>query len=303
MVRRMRAVNDYSSTITSAINSSVTSITVASATGLPTEGDFYLLVDDEVVLVTHVSGTTLTVIRGQEDTTAVAHAPAAAIEGIITAGYFEKSANERRGIKALPYGRCTRWDGTSLSFLTATDFTLYNTGTGTAVADGNDDTILFTGKDGSTNQVTMAARTFSTSSDWRIVAHLGCPTFDPSFDSLHFVARDATAGTLKGIEMRPRIWIGYRERPSFTSAGTDTFLTGCGGRMDFWAKLEIEWNVSGSDDELRWYLSRDGVHWWLLYTSTFAANDQQVGIGLTNITGALLIRSQIFRWHEEALTF
>ena len=304
MVRRMRAVNDYTSTISAGINASVTSISVASATGLPSEGDFYLSIDEEIVLVTHISGTTLTVIRGQEDTTAANHSSGANIDGIATAGYFEKAANEQRGILALPYGRITRWDGSSLSHLTASNFTLYNTGTGTQVTDGNDGIITFQAKDMASNHITMAGRSFSSSSDWRIVAQVGMVAFEGTFDALHFLARDDVAGSTVGFEMRPYNFLNLSSRTSLTDVSPVGLRTqGLGGRLDFWAKLEIEWNTSGSDDTFRWYLSKDGVHWWLAYTDAFVANSQTVGIGVTNITGVIFERAHIFRWHEEALTF
>jgi hypothetical protein len=299
----MRAVNDYSSTTTGAINDSATTVTVSSATGLPTEGDFFLAIDEEIILVTHRSGTTLTVLRGQDDTSAAAHSSGATIDGIVCAGYFEKAANERRGCLALPYGKITRWDGTSFSHLTASDFTAYNTGTGTLIDDGNDGTIIFDAVDMAGNYMTLAARTFSTSSDWRIVAHIGMTAFEPTFDGFGFLARDATALTVKSMECRPKIFIDYRERASLTNTPTSIVSTGCGGAREMWVKLEIEWNTSGSDDTFRWYNSRDGVHWFLMSTATFAANDQQVGLGITNITGSYILRGHIFRWHEEALTF
>jgi hypothetical protein len=54
------------------INNSQTSITVASATGAPAAG-FRVRIDKELLLVTAVAGTTWTVARGVDGTTATAH--------------------------------------------------------------------------------------------------------------------------------------------------------------------------------------------------------------------------------------
>ena len=55
------------------ITNVATSLTVTSASGFPTAGNFRITVSAEVMLVTAVSGTTFTVVRGQEGTSGVAH--------------------------------------------------------------------------------------------------------------------------------------------------------------------------------------------------------------------------------------
>lgn len=79
-------VNNYSSTLGSSINNSVTTLTVASATGLPTDKNFRIKIGDEIMLVTGVSGTTLTVVRGAESTTAASHTSGDKVRAIVTAG-------------------------------------------------------------------------------------------------------------------------------------------------------------------------------------------------------------------------
>lgn len=78
--------NNPSSTLTTAINSSVTSIVVASATTFSQLGNFRIVVDNELMMVTAVSGTTFTVIRAIEGTTAASHLAQAAVIQILTAG-------------------------------------------------------------------------------------------------------------------------------------------------------------------------------------------------------------------------
>ena len=71
--------NNASTTLASGVNDSATSITVASATGFPSISGsqfFYVTLDDgtnvEIVKVTGVSGTTFTIVRAQDDTSASA---------------------------------------------------------------------------------------------------------------------------------------------------------------------------------------------------------------------------------------
>ena len=67
-------------TLNGSINSSVTSITVASAAALPLEGEYHILVESELMTVTAGQGTTsLTVTRGVDSTTAASHADAKSV--------------------------------------------------------------------------------------------------------------------------------------------------------------------------------------------------------------------------------
>lgn len=88
-------VNNYNSTLAAAVTSSATTLTVASSAGLPTlaSGDTWTLTLStggasptlEIVYVTAISGTTLTVARGQEGTAAVAWASGSACYAGVTA--------------------------------------------------------------------------------------------------------------------------------------------------------------------------------------------------------------------------
>ncbi len=80
------ATGSSSTTLNGAINSSTTTIVVTSAASLPSSGNFRVRIDDEIILVTNVSGNTLTGIRGQEDTANVAHANGAAVNVYLTKG-------------------------------------------------------------------------------------------------------------------------------------------------------------------------------------------------------------------------
>ena len=67
-------------TLNGSINSSVSSITVASAAALPLEGEYRILIESELMTVTAGQGTTsLTVTRGVDSTTAASHADAKSV--------------------------------------------------------------------------------------------------------------------------------------------------------------------------------------------------------------------------------
>ena len=80
--------NLASTTLSADIDDSAHVVGVASAMGF-SGGNFRILVDSEIMKVTGVSGTTLTVVRGQEGTPATAHSNGAAVKHILTAGALD----------------------------------------------------------------------------------------------------------------------------------------------------------------------------------------------------------------------
>lgn len=81
--------NTPSNTLNGAINNSVTSVVVHSAASFPATGNFRILIDSEIMLVTSVSSNTFTVTRGAESTTAASHIDGAVVSGIVTAGALD----------------------------------------------------------------------------------------------------------------------------------------------------------------------------------------------------------------------
>lgn len=95
---RERFTNHFSTTLSGTITSGATSLSVASATGLPTAGNFRIRVESEIMTVTAISGTTLTVTRGAEGTTAAAHNSGVAVDHILTAASLQKAVEENLAI-------------------------------------------------------------------------------------------------------------------------------------------------------------------------------------------------------------
>lgn len=93
-MRRERFANDAESTLSASINDSVTTVTVDDASAFPTEGDFRIIIQNELLLVTAVSGNDLTVVRGIEGTAAAAHPESESVFHIITTSGLEKYVSE-----------------------------------------------------------------------------------------------------------------------------------------------------------------------------------------------------------------
>ena len=129
-MRRERFANNAVTTLSAGINDSVTSVTVTDGSVFPSEGDFRIIVNEEIMIVTARSTNTLTVVRGAESTTAASQSSGATVRMILTAGAIDQyitdivgGANDRN-----PY-RIMNQSGTTL---TSTDFTWVNQGTATA---------------------------------------------------------------------------------------------------------------------------------------------------------------------------
>lgn len=78
--------NEAATVLVGSITSGATSLAVLSSSAFPTTGNFRIRIDNEILIVTNVSGTTWTVTRAAESTLAVAHNNGASVAHILTAG-------------------------------------------------------------------------------------------------------------------------------------------------------------------------------------------------------------------------
>lgn len=65
--------NSPTTTISASLTASATAVTIASTTGLPTSGNYYAQIENEVVLVTGAASATLTISRGVNGSTSATH--------------------------------------------------------------------------------------------------------------------------------------------------------------------------------------------------------------------------------------
>ena len=93
--------NDTATTLAAAVDAATTSLSVVSASGFPAPaaGDrFRVRIDNEILTVTAVAGTTWTVARGAEGTTAAAHDVGAVVTHVVTAAALRALGNVTRGV-------------------------------------------------------------------------------------------------------------------------------------------------------------------------------------------------------------
>lgn len=158
MAKREQLSNGAFSILAAAMDGSQTTLTVASAALFPSDGNFRVLVDSEIMLVTAVSGTTFTVVRGVEGTSAAAHVSEVAVLQILTAGSLERALMDNIplfGATERPLlGSLTDASG---NVLDSSDFTVYNQN-GATITDLSDGSI---GVTHITNSGVMLSRTIT----------------------------------------------------------------------------------------------------------------------------------------------
>ena len=127
--------NDAVTTLASTIDSSVTSLTVDSATNFPTVGNFRLLIGSELMLVTSVSGAVFTVVRGIENTVALGHTAGDQVVLIVSTESFARLVADHVpmfGVETVP-GPLNSLTDTSGVSVDSTDFSWTNQGSATVV--------------------------------------------------------------------------------------------------------------------------------------------------------------------------
>jgi hypothetical protein len=135
--KREQFANAASSALNGAIDDNDTALTVDDGSPFPSVGNFRIVIDDEIMLVTARSTNVLTVTRGAESTAAASHGDDAKVTQIMTRGSLLQLAKDN-----LPFANSTRPILGSLtaadgSILTAASFAWVNQGSSTvADADG-----------------------------------------------------------------------------------------------------------------------------------------------------------------------
>lgn len=294
MVRREQFVNDSDTTLNGAINDTTTSITVTDGSVFPSSGDFRILIDDEILLVTARSTNTLTVVRGAESTTAASHSDAAVVTAIVTADALDKAFDDIVGgySDRYPY-RILNGDTT----LSSSDFTWVNQSTATIIDE------------------TWGGLTFTTpaaSNDNHRILVLSAPStpytltafclFGPGYNygstgsSIGILQRDSTDGKLKNISIRIGDTAGgievrkYNSPTSFNSE--DAALEFASDRL--WLQLDDD----GTD--VTWLCSADGINFYEVYTETTAtfwtSGADQLGMYVNSYDGSAGQLSHFLAW-------
>jgi|GEM_PF-2184025 len=298
MVRREQFVNDASATMNGTVNSTTTSFVVDDASVFPTSGDFRLLVDSEVVLVTDVTANTLTVERGVDGTTAATHADTASIEAVLTAGAIDQYMDDATAGYSDRYP--FRILDESGNTLTSSDFTWVNQGTAT-VSDDTWGGITMTTNTLAGDNMRILKRS-APSGAWKLTAHF---LFGPGYNNgggssssyMSLLVRESDTGKLGVIEIRIGGLVRVRRYSSPTSFNSEQ------ATLDFSsdrAWLQIEDDAT----DLTFRISADGINWldvasYARATYMTSAGPDEIGFLANSDSGTNLQPYHIQAWIVE----
>jgi hypothetical protein len=270
---REQTQNSAKSTLNGGINASTTTVVVADGSVFSSTGNFRVRVDNEIMKVTARSGNTLTVVRGQEGTTAASHANSAEVIQIISQEGFDALGKDNIGLfgwsSLLPLHKIVADDGTTL---TASDFTWQNQGGATA-SDEDGTIVMGVPSSGTTNALRILERT-APSAPYAYVAAFdfamatgGSPGrcdmfmgFRESSSSklalLHIQCSNGGTGSGGTIDRHMRFAVLYWDNNSTRNATipvAERLLMHIGPVL--WIKIEDD------NTNLKFYIGMDGVEW------------------------------------------
>lgn len=293
--------NNGATTLNGAINNSTTSVTVTDGSMFPSSGNFRIIVDAEIMLVTARSGNGLTVVRGAESTTAASHSNGAAATHVLTTGGFNDRVRDNDPLYNSAR-RAFRLVNDTGAAIVAADFTWVNQNS--SVAADQSGTIAWrkpargTGED-----VTLMVRG-APSAPYSycacIDASVLCNNSTLGLAGLAF--RESGTGKIilfcvaKRGTAHPALAI-YKYTNATTYSGSailDESSVLCSNRV--WLKVEDD------NTDLKFYFSNDGIEWIQVEsdgrTAFMAGGPNQVGWGGNLISSDVDMVVRLNHWSK-----
>jgi hypothetical protein len=270
--KREQFKNNSTSTLNGAINNSVTTITVADGSQFPADGNFRIIVETELMLVTARSTNDLTVVRGIEGSTPASHSDSAVVTHIVTDASFNRLVRDSVVLggddsPAPPLNTLVSAD--SITPLTSADFTQTNFGGVASVLDQAGTILLRAPGDAGDNHriLTVAAP----SAPWTLIAALQvfAMTEDAGSSQNHgIVLRESSTGKLYSLALNrnstaPQRFALDRWTNETTFSGNAWRNTNPIFHSDvLWLKVE------DNNTNLLFSLSDDGVNWVQVFSES-----------------------------------
>ena len=323
--------NDAASTLAEVIRTaSVTTCKVASAAAFPASGSFRIKIDNEILIVTAVSGTTFTITRGAEGTTARSHAAGATVRHLLTKGGLEARVANRfisdlydnkpaAGVKGrlflptdgqfLEYDDGAAWHKYGpyrrLKAPPQTGWSWVNQGNATATFVGSALVLEDPDLDATNPQIRLYVRSLGVGATSLVAAftYNGIGTDAPC---MGICARDVGGSDdahFSGFGLRltaspsnPMTFLHFKH---YTSPTAVQATPGIDGRQMmpmrlFWVKYEWAGNYK------RWYISGDGINWIKWYEDTFTSYNTptQFGVFIDPVNNNQKVSLSLVHWEE-----
>lgn len=278
--------NNASTTLNGAINNSTTSVVVTDGSVFPSSGNFRVLCGTEIMLCTARSTNTLTVVRGQEGTTADSHSSTNNIELVYTkgsieqllteynqyGGYASRPASPRKGTLYTATDLPARWfyNGSSWDLVHPVILPNAKQWSATGWTAQNQSTATFTDKNGilefSTMPSATAIRGYSRSlpsTPYTCTFLLPPNMYSGTSTSMYIGWRESGTGKIKAMYNAGNLngSFGVENWNTFNSFNATVMSQALGSLRNFrWAKLQ--------DDNTNWmfHVSVDGVNFTKIHS-------------------------------------
>jgi hypothetical protein len=263
--KREQFANNARNDLNGSVTNVQTTVTLTSAADFPSDGNYRILIDSEILLVTSVSGAVLTVDRGVEGTTAAAHDDGALVTQLVTDESLRQViADDLLYANSKPlYHSLTDING---NVLTASSFTWNNQGTSTAT--DVQDTIYYTWPGDAANnlrshELVAPSTPYTVTTGFRALLRNSDTGLD-GFPAIMLGFRDNS--TARCIEVSYHFRGGanghevIRMTNNTTYNSSDVNIFTATGAADMWMRIVD----NGTNHEFK--VSVDGVNWLTLLT-------------------------------------
>ena len=293
MSEQMRYLNASQTTLGVAVNNSVTSVTVTAAVLFPTEGDFFISIEAEVMRVTDVSGSVFTVVRGEEGTVAEAHPVDVLIQGPLCKATLQEYTEQHYYYEQETPAFTVTDPVTDLIGKVA-DFTWVNQGGATATDRNSNIFMQAPGDAGDQFRglfMTAPSTPYEIIMGWTHVGACGGSGTSSPFPQSELVFRESSTGKMMSIVFMPRAdttetpqRVQVKRMDSNTSFETSTFFNPWQfGQGLIWCKIEDD------GTNLKFHVGVNGIDFLEVFsqgrTAFLASGPNQVGFG-TNPAGS-----------------
>lgn len=295
MARREQFVNNAKTTLNGGIDASVTTVTVTSGSVFPAEGDFRVIVNDEIMLVTARSTNDLTVIRGQDGTSGAIQADASEIRVILTAGGMEKYINDAVPNANNKYPH--RLQDDSDNILTDSNFSWDNQGSASVATDASGSLTL-------TYPVTVAqsVRVLYKSAPTAPYTLTAKILFGPGYSV-------STSGSMGGIGFREnasgKLFFLAQEVENLVAAHKFTDPTTFSSTLaSINARSQEAWlRIEDDNVDLNFSVSADGINWYEIgsegRTTFMASAPDEIFWGVNSLSSQDNALFHLQSWTEE----
>ena len=250
------------------INNSVTSLDVTDGSVLPSTGNFRIMIGTEIMVVTARSSDTLTVVRGQDGTSAASHTDQDPVNHIYSTQGVNRLFNDNEGL----WGYASRppmgiYDNNG-DLVTSSHFTWVNQDSATVTDRGG--TILMNCPKRSAISI-HAQEITAPSTPYTYIAAMRCAVCVASSDAKPTIGlgfRESGTGKLVVIGLLQETFFEDAEQfRVLRLSGPTTSVTAPKGPLEAIIGYDYLWlKVEADGTDITFYASADGVEWIELYS-------------------------------------